>query len=85
MALGRPLVATAVGGMLELIDRDRSGVLVPAGNSESLAEAIVQLAGDPARRSALGAEGRRRYVENYTATLMAERYAHLLSELLPRP
>lgn len=60
MAAGRPVVATAVGGTVDAIENGQSGVLVPAGDSTALAEAIAKLLDDPARASALGDAARRR-------------------------
>jgi len=53
MALGVPVVATAVGGVPELVTHDESGLLVAARDSAGLAEAILRLAGDSAKRAAL--------------------------------
>ncbi|MEU3778413.1 glycosyltransferase family 4 protein [Streptomyces sp. NPDC032472] len=56
LRLGVPLVATAVGGVPDLIGD--AGVLVPYGNAPALAEAVTGLLADPARRAALAAAGR---------------------------
>ncbi|TVQ30298.1 MAG: glycosyltransferase family 1 protein [Phycisphaeraceae bacterium] len=54
MALGCPLIASRVGGLAEIVEDERSGLLVEPGNSRSLATAIEALLADPARASALG-------------------------------
>ncbi len=58
LALGLPVVGTAVGGMAEAVDVT-NGVLVPARDPEALADAIETLAADPARRAELAAGARR--------------------------
>jgi L-malate glycosyltransferase len=62
LALGLPIVATAVGGLPEAVD-DRNGVLVPARDPAVLADALDALAADPDRRARLGAGARERRTE----------------------
>jgi len=57
MALGVPVVATAVGGVPELVTHDESGLLVAPRDSAGLADAILGLAGDPTKRAALAQRG----------------------------
>ena len=59
-ACGRPIVATDVSGCREVVRHGVNGLLVPARDPRALADAIAVLAGDSARRAAMGAEGRRR-------------------------
>lgn len=58
MALGRPVVATQGGGVGEIIDSLKTGILYPPGDSTALAEALRSLMRDPALASRLAAEGR---------------------------
>ena len=58
-ACGRPIVATDVPGCREVVRHGGNGLLVPVRDARALADAIMALAGDPARRAAMGAEGRR--------------------------
>jgi glycosyltransferase involved in cell wall biosynthesis len=51
LALGLPVVATAVGGVPEAVRSGLEGILVPAGRPDLLGDAVVELALDPARRS----------------------------------
>jgi glycosyltransferase involved in cell wall biosynthesis len=55
----RPVVGTRVGGIPDLVEHGRNGLLVAPDSTEELAEALVQLLGDPGRAAALGAEARR--------------------------
>lgn len=64
-AAGVPIVASAVGGVPELIDDGVDGVLVEVGSSASLGQAIVDLLRDPVRASAMAARGRERVVRDH--------------------
>jgi glycosyltransferase involved in cell wall biosynthesis len=57
LAHGRPVVASAVGGVPEVLDRG-GGILIRPGDPEALAKAIITLLADPALVADLGAEGR---------------------------
>ena len=59
------VVATAVGGVPECLVSGETGLLVPPGQSEPLAAAIIELLGDSARRQRLGRAGWQRVVERF--------------------
>jgi len=59
MAHGRPVVATPVGGIPDLIQDDVNGLLVPVGDPVALASVLTRLAADPALGVRLGAAARR--------------------------
>jgi glycosyltransferase involved in cell wall biosynthesis len=65
MAHGRPVVATAVGGLLDAVEDGVTGLFVPPGDVPSLREAITGLLHDEARRARLGEAGRRRAVVTF--------------------
>jgi glycosyltransferase involved in cell wall biosynthesis len=73
MERGRPVVASAVGGLPEIVEDGRTGLLVPPGDADALARAIEQLAGDPGRASAMGAAGRMRAVEEFSQARCTDR------------
>jgi L-malate glycosyltransferase len=54
MAAGMPIVASGVGGILELIDHERTGLLAPAGDPHALADRLCRLMGDAALGARLG-------------------------------
>lgn len=60
MAAGRPVIGCAAGGVPEIVQDGMQGVLVPPENPAALAEALVALATDPARRRSMGERARER-------------------------
>ncbi len=60
MALGKPVVATAVGGIPELVEAERTGLLVPPGQPVALAHALRRLVLNPDERLRMGRAGRAR-------------------------
>jgi glycosyltransferase involved in cell wall biosynthesis len=56
---GRPVVASGVGGLRDVVAHGETGLLVPPGDPAALARALDELAADPARRARLGAAARR--------------------------
>jgi glycosyltransferase involved in cell wall biosynthesis len=82
MALGRPIVATDVGGIRELVVDGVTGILVPAGDADLAAVALLRLAGDADERRALGAHGRARHEELFSLERMVDDYHSLLESEL---
>jgi glycosyltransferase involved in cell wall biosynthesis len=74
MALGRPVIATDVGGNAEVVSHGETGYLLAPGDERALARAMIELAGDPARADEMGAAGRRRQRERFTGERMVEGY-----------
>jgi len=70
---GRAVIASAVGGLPEIVDDGVTGVLVPPGDVEQLAAAIAGLAVDPQRSGALGAAARERALREFTLERCADR------------
>jgi starch synthase len=60
MERARPVIASAVGGLPEIVADGETGVVVQPGEAEALADAIVYLAGDLERAAAMGEAGRAR-------------------------
>ena len=84
MTTGTPVVATNVGGLPELVEDDRTGLLVPPRDPAALARAINALLADPerGRRLAAAAAGR---MHAYTIDAVAERFAALYEQLVSEP
>ncbi len=66
MAMGLPVVASRCGGVVDLIEDGRSGLLFTPGSDAELAERLAELAGNPRRRRELGEAGRRRQRQEFS-------------------
>ena len=75
MALGRPVIATGVGGVSSVIRDGETGLIVPPQNSGELARRIIELLDQPARARAMGAQARKLVVEQYSVDTMVHRTA----------
>ena len=84
MAMARPVVAAAVGGIPELVIDGRTGLIAEAGNADSFARQMSRLVGDPALRVTLGAAAREHVLEGYTDDIMARRTEEFYWRLLER-
>jgi glycosyltransferase involved in cell wall biosynthesis len=80
MAVGLPVVATAVPGHTDVVEDGVTGALVPADDPERLAAAAAALLPDRARREAMGRAGRARVEERFDRARMAARIALLYRE-----
>ena len=74
MACALPVVATAVGGNVELVAGGRTGLLVPPDDVQALAQALVGLYGDRARAQAMGCAGREEVDRRYSLQSMVAAY-----------
>lgn len=82
MSLGKPVIATAAGGPLEVVEEGRTGLLVKPGDSGAMASAISQLICDPQRRAAMGRAGRDRFLKCFTAEQMGHHMANMYKNLV---
>jgi len=82
LALSRPVVATNVGGIPEVVEHGRSGVLVPAGRPDELARGCLTVMDNPALAQRLGQAGRTRVEEAFSADAMAEKVAQIYRTLV---
>ena len=81
MCFGCPSVSTRVGGIPEVVEDNRSALLVPAGDVDALAGALEALIRDETRRSALGRAARARARELFSAEVIVPRYEALYRRL----
>jgi glycosyltransferase involved in cell wall biosynthesis len=84
MASGKPVVATAVGGVPDVIDDGRTGLLVPARNASALATAMIALAQDGGRRAQMGQSGRNDVANRFAHVRLVDDIDRLYSDRLPR-
>jgi glycosyltransferase involved in cell wall biosynthesis len=82
MDAGVPVIASRVGGLPEVVEEGRTGILVPPGDATALAQAIAGLLDRPETGRALGAEGRRSVQESFRASIMARLIENLYEEAM---
>ena len=82
MARARPVVASAVGGIPEVVEDGVSGLLVPPGRADALAEALGRVARHPLRAESLGAAAAERVRADFTWPKVVERFEAVYDEVL---
>lgn len=82
MSMGKPLVASAVGEMLHLVQDGRTGLLVAESDSDELADRIIQLIENPALMGELGRQGRSWVEENFVLEPMVNATRNYYEEVL---
>ncbi len=84
MMFAKPVVATRVGGMAEIVEDGETGLLVPAGDAPALGEAIASLLASPERREQFGQASRRRFERLYRKEAMVEGVNRYFDSILGR-
>lgn len=82
LALARPIVATRVGGIPEIVVDGETGLLVPPHDPAALADAVLRLLSNPAEAARLGEQGRWRVQREFSLTEMAWRTAEVYRQVL---
>jgi len=77
MSYGKPVIASAAGGIVDIVRDRRNGFLVPPGDADALAEAVRRLAGDAARAAEMGAAGREDVEAGFSWPVIVDRLATL--------
>jgi teichuronic acid biosynthesis glycosyltransferase TuaC len=85
MVAGRPVIATPVGGIPEIVKDGETGYLVPVGDPRALARRLGDLAGDPASGARFGANARAFAQTRLTWRANAQRHERLYRQLLATP
>ena len=73
MAFGLPVVATSTGGLPEVVEDGVTGILVPTGDAEALADALIRLLKDPGLRQRMGQAGQERVRDEFTVDHVIDR------------
>ncbi len=82
MACEAPVVASAVGGILEVVEDGKTGLLVPPAQPAALAEALVRVLKSPDLARDMGKAGRRRVEEKFSWASVAERTEQVYAEAI---
>ena len=82
MAAAKPVIATEGGALPEIVENGLSGILVPMGDSDAMADAIESLLADPDAARAMGEAARRRIQDRFTIDMTARRVEGIYSYML---
>jgi glycosyltransferase involved in cell wall biosynthesis len=82
MAMGRPVIATAIGGIPEVVKAETNGILVKPGDPAGLADACARLMDDAALSHRLAAEGRLTVARDYSEDAMGGAFEKMMKEVL---
>ncbi|TRZ52413.1 MAG: glycosyltransferase family 1 protein [Dehalococcoidia bacterium] len=82
MASGKPVVASDISGINDVLTHGKNGLLVPPCNAERLAEAVLMLMNDQKLRKSLGENARQLMVEKYNWDLVAEKIEEIYLEAI---
>jgi len=82
---GKPVIATTVGGLPDMVEHGETGLLVPPRDIESLAEAIIRLLGDRAERQRMGTLGREKLGRECAPSVVAEQTVAVYRRALGLP
>ena len=83
MAAGRPVVSTRLAGVPEMVEDGKTGLLVPPGDPDALADALARLASDPKSRMDFGVAGRAKMTAEFSAAESARQLGALLEAARP--
>ena len=85
MAMGKPVVATRVGGIAELVADGETGYLVPPGDAQAMAERLVRILGASDLCRSMGQSAQARARERYSAGQVAAQYRQVYRQMLGLP
>ncbi|MEZ6127343.1 MAG: glycosyltransferase family 4 protein [Planctomycetaceae bacterium] len=82
MALGRPVIASGVGGILSILEDNKNGMIVPPSDSQALAERMIILLQDAERARHMGMAGRRLVEDRFTTDRMTSDMLALYNDVM---
>ena len=82
MAMGKPVVASNVGGVPEIVGDGKTGLLVPPGSADALRQALAQLLPDREKRENMGRAGRQRVEQMFTLEQNVQETEQVYAEIL---
>jgi glycosyltransferase involved in cell wall biosynthesis len=82
MAVGTPVIATDAGGVTDIIDDGKNGILVPIMNSDAMAEAMLQVTNDVEFERAIRAAGLRSVADQFTVAMHVGRISEIYQDTL---
>jgi len=82
MASGLPVIATAVGGNVDLVRQPDTGVIVPAADAQSMAQQLVAFANNPEQSRIMGIAGRQRVLSTFSMQAMVSTYQGVYDQQL---
>ena len=80
-----PVIASEIGGITDIVQHDRTGLLVPPGDEAALAKALLRLLLDPALSRTLGEAGRQRLHDAFNWERIVDRWEQVYTRVLTRP
>lgn len=84
MAMKKPIVATSVGGIPEVVDNGKTGILIPPSRPEDMARAIINLIGNKRIAEEMGEAGKQRVRQLFSIEQMIMHYEKLYFDLLKK-
>jgi glycosyltransferase involved in cell wall biosynthesis len=84
LACGIPTVAFAIGGLPDIVQQGKTGILVPKGDISALMAGIMALLNDPDRRASMAEASRRAAVQEHSLAVQARRYEAVYKQLIER-
>jgi glycosyltransferase involved in cell wall biosynthesis len=82
MAAGKPVIASAHGGLLDIVIHRATGILVTPGNSSTLNQAMVELLDNSGLRRQLGEQGYSRAIGRFTCTQVTNQFEAIFRDAL---
>ncbi|MDL2274581.1 glycosyltransferase [Desulfosarcina sp. OttesenSCG-928-G10] len=82
MYMGLPVIATRVGGVPEVVEENRTGILINSGDEDALAESMLKLSASPEQREVMGRAGTERIRAHFSPRIRTGRILKLYHEIL---